>query len=415
MAKQGIVPIKLELTEGTAYTLFAPSWRQGNAEWQALLGYGEDVYLFDSPAALLAFLESGKPHDFTDHPKWDRFASELPESAVHRGSDDIDLVGLPKALAGKPDYKNVSEADKVLSMARSIGTICALQKTNRMFASNSVLAATTNGVEHFHGGGAEQWSAIGRVILANWDDVVDEIDELWVDTPEVDEEALTAATTRYAEAEQRVTAQREEAAKKREQEKAQAEKATENADPYDKTVWAAAGIDPIKVSISGRNLYTLRCYVNRRPIFLGRHGEIHTFPGGRNLVRWLLEHDDHDLAAMSTWNDIITAANAGELELTVHEDNEYSFTGLVEDIENGPGAVDTAQLGRAYELLADAADWAGDDKVNEVLAGNQQLQWFINHLLDPSSQDEPVPPYDDEARGWADLEKGLTDRFTTKL
>ena len=79
------------------------------------------------------------------------------------------------------------------------------------------------------------------------------------------------------------------------------------------------------------------------------------------------------------------------------------------------GSVDTAQLGRAYELLADSADWAGDDAVNEVLAGNQQLQWLLNYLLDTGEQSEPVPPYDDEADGWARLEKGLTARFTTKL
>ena len=111
----------------------------------------------------------------------------------------------------------------------------------------------------------------------------------------------------------------------------------------------------------------------------------------------------------------MTAANAGELETVVHPDNEYSFTGLIEDIKAGPASVDPAQLGRAYELLADSADWAGDDAVNEVLAGNQQLQWLLNYLLDTGEQSEPVPPYDDEADGWARLEKGLTARFTTKL
>lgn len=38
MATQGIVPIELELTQGTFYTLWAPTWREGGAEWQALLG-----------------------------------------------------------------------------------------------------------------------------------------------------------------------------------------------------------------------------------------------------------------------------------------------------------------------------------------------------------------------------------------
>ena len=133
------------------------------------------------------------------------------------------------------------------------------------------------------------------------------------------------------------------------------------------------------------------------------------------MVRWLLENKHHDMSALTTWDEIITAANAGELEAVVHEDNEYSFTGLAEDIEKGPNAVDTAQLARAYELLADAADWAGDDAVNEVLAGNQQLQWLLNFLLDTGELSEPVPPYDDEAKGWRQLEKDLAARFTTKI
>ena len=132
-------------------------------------------------------------------------------------------------------------------------------------------------------------------------------------------------------------------------------------------------------------------------------------------MRWLLEHKHHDMSNLTTWDEVITAANAGELEAVVHEDNEYSFTGLAEDIEKGPSSVDTAQLSRAYELLADAADWAGDDAVNEVLAGNQQLQWLLNFLLDTGEMSEPVPPYDDEAEGWRQLEKDLAARFTTKI
>lgn len=412
MARHGIVPIELELTGGTAYTLFAPGWREGNAEWQALLGAGDDVYLFDSPGELLAFLESGAAHDFTAHPQWRRFAEGLPGTAVVEGRDRHDLVGLPDVLCGPPDLAHVRKADGILSIARSVGAICALAKTNRMFATNSVLAATAAGPDQFHGGGREQWSAIGRVILANWDGVVDEIDALHGAAPEVDPAAAEDAAARLTAAGEEIERRRAEEARRREAERDGAEPA---GDPYDATVWSRAGIDPVKISIAGRNLYTLRCYLDRRPVFLGRMGEIHTFANGRTLVRWLLEHDDHDLAVTATWSEIITAANAGELELTVHADNEYSFAGLAEDIAAGPAKVDPAQLGRAYELLADAADWAGDDAVNEVLAGNQQLQWFLNHILDPSSNDEPVPPYEEEAAGWRRLEKGLTDRFTTKI
>lgn len=419
MARQGIVAIELELTEGTAYTLWAPSWREGNAEWQALMGKGDDVLMFSSRAELLAYLRSGGEHDMTTHPAWRRFEKELPGSVIAEPRDRYDMVGLPELLAGKANYDHVSTVDRAFDMARSIGTIADVTAINRMFASNSVLGATANGADHFHGSGAAQWSAIGRVIVLNWDKCVDGMDELFEQgkkaAGDVDAAAVTAAEEELDAAEKDVEARRKEAEEAREKEKAEAKAAAAAADPYDSTVWARAGIDPVRIAVGGRTVYTLRCYLDGRPLFLGHAGTINTFPQPRTLVRWLLENDDHDLATLSTWDEIITAANAGELEVEVHPENEYSFTGLIEDIKAGPASVDADQLGRAYELLADSADWAGDDAVNEVLAGNQQLQWLLNYLLDTGEQSEPVPPYDDEANGWAQLEKGLTARFTTKL
>lgn len=415
MAKQGIIPIELELTKGTAYTLFAPAWREGNAEWQAVLGAGEDAYLFESAAELLAFLNSGAKHDFTSHPAWARFKRDLPASVLTEPRDCYDVVGLPALLAGKADYNNVSSANRIFAITRAIGAIADIQPINRMFASNSILAATENGAEHFQGAAASQWSAIGRVIVANWDDCVDGLDELWGKAPEVSAEAISAAESQLKEARE-VQAERRAAIEK---ERAQKEKslaeAAAAADPYDSTVWAKAGIDPIKISINGRTLYTLRCYLGGRPLFLGHAGEIHTFSQPRTLVRWLIENSDHDLSRLVTWDEVISAANAGELEVSVHSENEYSFAGLVEDIKQGPVHVDAAQLSRAYELLADAADWSGDDAVNEVLAANQQLQWLLNYLLDTGELSEPVPPFDDEAKAWAQLESDLIARFTTKV
>ena len=414
MATQGIVPIELELTQGTFYTLWAPTWREGGAEWQALLGRGDDVYLFSSAAQLLAFVKSGQEHDFTRHPGWRRFEQTLPESAVTAPRNKYDMVGLPEILAGSPDYDNVSRADRILAVARSIGAIAELTPVTRMFASNSILAATQNGAEHFRGDGLAQWSAVGRVILSNWDSCLDSFDGLVGSAPEVDEAAVAEADSTLEQA-AKTAAERRAAEEKQRAEKKEAAKAAESGDPYDSTVWAQAGIDPIKISISGRTLYTLRCYMGSRPLFLGHAGEIHTFSQPRTMVRWLLENKTHDLASLITWDDIITAANAGELEAVVHAENEYSFTGITTDIKAGPNHVDAEQLSRAYELLADAADWAGDDAVNEVLAGNQQLQWLLNYLLDTGEQSEPVPPFEEEAAGWEQLEKSLIARFTTKI
>ena len=42
MAKD-IVPIELGLPEGYVTTLWAPSWREDNDDWEAFLGLGEDL------------------------------------------------------------------------------------------------------------------------------------------------------------------------------------------------------------------------------------------------------------------------------------------------------------------------------------------------------------------------------------
>jgi hypothetical protein len=188
---------------------------------------------------------------------------------------------------------------------------------------------------------------------------------------------------------------------------------TDDSDPYDSTPWGAAGIDPIRITIDGTTVYTLRCYIgDREPVFLGRLGEINTFTSSRSLVRWLIDAKDHDLAEMETWGDLVTLANAGELEVTVHESNEYGFTGLRDDISNGIDSVDTDQLSRAYELLADAADWAKDDGVNKVLLAYPRLQDYIAFMLGSPSVGTPTAPFDEEAEGWGQLETKITDRFT---
>ena len=209
--------------------------------------------------------------------------------------------------------------------------------------------------------------------------------------------------------EQRITAAQEAA---KEKARAEAEAAEEAADPYDTSVWAAAGIDPIKIAIDGRTLYTLRTYLGEHPIFLGKYGQIVTFNNRKAMVRWLAEHSDHDLASVSTWNTIMDGVNGGDLEITVHPDNTYVFTGLRQDIGRGPEEVDTDQLRQAYELLADSADWADDDSVNSVLVANPALQEYISYMLGSATGYVPSAPFTAEVDGWKQLEDTLIARFT---
>ena len=67
-----IVPIRLGLTKGDLYTLWAPRWRDAGDEWEAFLGKDEDLYAFESVADLIAFVMTNSVNDLTDHPAWEK-------------------------------------------------------------------------------------------------------------------------------------------------------------------------------------------------------------------------------------------------------------------------------------------------------------------------------------------------------
>lgn len=427
MADNGIVTLELETTTGTYYTLWAPGWVSRGEQWQAFLGDDSGVFAYGSPAELLAGITTTKSHDLTDHPNWKAFLDGAEAKVTPRKGGTVSFVDLPNRLAGRPSFENTRTVSNVFQVLRSLGTVCGIDRVNTWFRSYSVLGNVNRGPDHYSGeNGLAEWSSVGYTVLENWKALTDAVDENLV-TPDLGEDADTLV----AEAQSRIDetqAEREasDAAKKDADSGAETADgaagtdgdsgATDDADevdPYDSTPWGAAGIDPIRVTVDGSTVYTLRCYVgDRRPVFLGRLGEIHTFPSSRSLVRWMIDAKDHDLADMETWPDLVTLANAGELEVEVHRSNVYGFTGLRDDIAKGVDAVDTDQLNRAYELLADAADWARDDGVNKVLLSYPRLQDYIAYMLGSPSAATPTAPFDEEARGWAQLEQNLVDRFT---
>ena len=103
-----IVPVRLGLTKGDLYTLWAPSWRDADDEWQAFLGKDDDLYGFESVADLAGFIRTNTDNDLTDHPGY----TALTESSAHRldpGEDRRhDLIGVPEVAAEKPSEESVT-------------------------------------------------------------------------------------------------------------------------------------------------------------------------------------------------------------------------------------------------------------------------------------------------------------------
>ncbi|WP_394285775.1 hypothetical protein [Corynebacterium kefirresidentii] len=410
MSTRAIVPVKLSLTEGDFYTLWAPKWRQNGSEWQAFLGDDEAVLAFNSPAELLCFLESGTKHDLLDHPQWDQFAGRDADRVTPAERDEYDLIGMPEALAGRPSHQNVSTVARNLEIASALADVAGAEHTTIFFASHSILRNVSRGADHYSGEqGMSEWSGVGHVIAGNWKGVIEDLDQhvRVVSTDDFDAAKVSDAKERISSATAASAAAAKEAEEKR-------KAAAEAADPYDNSPWAAAGIDPIKITAQSKSVYTLRTYLDGKPIFLGKWGEIFTFDSPKTLVRWIMDNDDHDLARVSTWEEVVSAANAGELEVQVHPDNQYSFIGIVRDIEKGPEAVDSDQMARCYEVCADAADWAGDDSINSYMLANPRLQDYLGYMLGSTEHAGYVPskPYTEHAESWKGLEDMLIKRFS---
>ena len=421
-----IVPIRLGLTKGDLYTLWAPRWRDAGDEWEALLGKDEDLYGFESVADLAAFVRTNTDNDLVDHPAW----AELTEANAHRfdPADEraYDLIGVQELVAEKPTEDSVSTLHRTLVIVSSVGSVCELSTVSKFFNGNPVLGSLANGMDSFSGrAGRKRWSEIAAVIGRSWDNVVDAIDEVII-TPDVDKAASEKAAAELEEPkpepEEIEDAAAIEADADVDAEESDAEDASDADDALadhadglvlgaDEDFWVKVGIDPVRMITRGGTYYTLRCYLDDAPVFLGRNGRVSVFGSERALARYLADEHDHDLSDLATYEDIKTAATDGSLRVDVSDENVYVTSGLADDLADGPDSVDREQLELAVELLRDVGDYAEDDIVDETLDADMPLGRLVAHVLDPKTVGKPSGPYADAVEQWESLETFLESRL----
>lgn len=416
MASGDIVPIELGLTDGDLVTLWAPRWRDGDDEWEAFLGHEDALYGFESVAELAAFIRTDTDNDLVDHPAWKVVAGLLAVELEPEDNFSFDLVGVPELVAGDPDADTVAELEDTLAMVRNIGEVCELDTVTKFFGSHPALGALAGGVPAFAGReGQELWDQIGTAVAKSWDDVLDAIDSV-VRTPDVDAEAVSIAEAELLAAEENVV-DADDAADSDEDSDFEPvdldEDDTDTDEDEEDSFWHEVGIDPVKIVTAAGSYFTLRCYLDDEPIFLGAKKTILVFPSERALARYLADDHDHDLARVSTYADVQTAAVDGSLEVEVTDENVYVLPGLADDLADGPEAVDVDQLDLAVELFTDAADYADDDAVEQALAKSTPLGWYVSYLLNPDpTRMAPNPPYDAEAQAWRELERNFEARLS---
>ncbi len=418
-----IVPVRLGLTNGDLYTLWAPRWRDAGDEWEALLGKDEDLFAFASVADLVAFVRTNSDNDLTDHPAWEK----LTKANAHRLSPDedhlYDLIEVPGLVAEKPNEDSVESVHRALAIVSAIGSVCDLPVITKMFNGNprarhhrrrhgrlrrsrrpqaldrdrgrhrAVLAVghrhhrrTGHHTGRRRGGRREGAERARRTRPPELDEdalTVDDEDDLVIEG-EVDTDEESDALE--AEAQRQVLGS-------------------------DEDFWTEVGIDPVRIMTSSGTLYTLRCYVGDEPKFLGRNGRISVFNSERALARYLADEHESDLSGYSSYEIIRTAATDGSLRVDVTDDNIYVLSGLADDIADGPDAVDRDQLDLAVEFLRDVGDYAEESIVSKRLDSKEPLGALVSYLIEPGSVAKPSGPYAKAVEQWEELESFVESRL----
>ncbi|WP_293310059.1 primosomal protein [Mycolicibacterium sp.] len=409
-----LVPIRLGVTAGDLYTLWAPRWREDGEEWEGFLGKDDDVFAFESVADLAAFVRTNTDNDLTDHPAWARLVRANAHKLQPAGDRAADLIAVEELLAEKPTKESVEALTHTMAVVSSLGAVCELPAVTRFFNGNPNLGLLAGGIEQFEGrAGRKNWDSIGDIVARGWDGVLSAIDDL-VSTPAVDAKASAKAAAELDEPFEDTDEDEDFVVE------------TEDDDDDDETALAAAGgallgddadfwehvgIDPVRVMAGGGTVYTLRCYWDDKPRFLGRNGRISVFPSERTLARYLADEHDHDLSDLSTYDDIRTAATDGSLRVEVGEDNIYVLNGLSDDIADGPDSIDREQLELAVEFVRDVGDYSEDDTVETLLAPGTALGRLVGYVLDPDSSERPDGPYNKAVAEWEQIERFVESRL----
>jgi hypothetical protein len=437
-----LVPVRLSLSAGDRYTVWAPRWRDAGDEWEAFLGKDDDLYVFETVSDLVAFVRSDSDNDLVDHPAWKDLTTAHARNLDPTEDKQFDLVVIEELVSEKPTEQSVTALAGALAIVSSIGSVCELAAVAKFFNGNPNLGTVSGGIDNFTGkAGAKRWDSIAEVIGRSWDDVLSAIDEI-ASTPEVDA-ALSAKAADELDEEleeepddedSEATEEAAEVAQPEDAEEADASEETEDTEEDkdedeaeddeearaagDTVVlgsaedfWVQVGIDPIRIMTSSGTFYTLRCYLDERPIFLGRNGRISVFGSERALARYLADEHDHDLADLSTYDDIRTAATDGSLEVEITDENIYVLSGLADDFADGPDAVDRDQLDLAVELLRDIGDYSEEGTVDKALETGRPLGKLVAYVLEPGSVGKPAGPYSAAVREWEKLEQFVDGRL----
>ena len=194
-----LLPIRLSLSIGDRYTVWAPRWRDAGDEWEAFLGKDDDLFAFEAVPDLVAFVRTDSDNDLVDHPAWKDLTSAHAHDLDPAADRQFDLITVEELVAEKPTEESVTALAGVLAIVSSIGSVCELPPVSKFFNGNPTLGTVSGGIENFTGkAGQKRWNSIAEIINRSWDDVLGAIEEI-ISTPEVDADLSAKAADELAE------------------------------------------------------------------------------------------------------------------------------------------------------------------------------------------------------------------------
>ncbi|HEY9391970.1 MAG TPA: hypothetical protein VIR27_19635 [Mycobacteriales bacterium] len=408
-----VVPIALVLDGRTGYTIWAAPWVEDGEEWQAFLGAGSRVFVFEDLDDLATFLGSGSENDLSDHPSWTMLTTLPAEQLAPEQDYHFDLDEVPGLTHTDPDDEVVMRVGDTVDMVQRIAECCddgpllnllespafaALLDEESALEAGSDSEDATDGedAEITEGGSGTAAAADTAADHGDTDGLEEDADDPWAEIGEAVRTAWPLVTKRvnaclhwFAPGEQpeRVVPDRTDESPAGDNAEltepdTTGTTGTTGADdePDEKTArfWAEVGIAPTLLITSAGVGYTLRCYLDDEARFLGVDQHIEMFRSAAGLEEFARADNEHDLAELDTWPQV---RGAESLSVTPAAEDCYDLGAAEAQLHAGPAGADPVVLRRASEFLLDAAEYCDLVGVTEALADDAPLGQAIGAVL----------------------------------
>lgn len=412
-----VVPIALLLNGRTGYTVWAPPWVEDGEEWQAFLGASGRVWLFEELADLVATLRSRLDNDLTDHPAWPMLRT-LPASQLTPDPEYLfDLDSVPALTEAEADPQVVQQVTAAVDLVERLAECCDNGTLLRLLeqpgfadllgfedeeteaaeteaeageaepaevdadrvetetaeteasaetggarperAATAAAAAAEEADEEETDEDDDAWAEIGDAIRTAWPGVLKKLDECvaWrsaADLPELAEDEAEQAPAALAAADE------------------------DAEDEADAAFWNGVGIMPVELVLPSGAGYTLRCYVDDAPRFLGTDMTVDIFRTRDALAAFCREEGSHDLADLDTWPEV---RDAEELNVTPPGAERYDLVAVDAQLIGGPTVADVRLVRSAVDTLQDLAEYCQLAAAQAALSADSPLGAAIKDIF----------------------------------